>query len=281
MANSSHANFISIKGPELLNKFVGESERGVRQVFHRARQSSPCIIFFDELDALCPKRDDDSAGRGSQRLVNQLLTEMDGFDVDPDKQVFVIAATNRPDIIDPAMLRPGRLDKLVYVDIPSASARKEILVAHTRKLQLAADVDLDALASDARCEGFTGADLAALVREGGTHALRRIMQETRQDAHALAIAAPAVCHSDFAQSFAKVFASVSKKDLHRYRNMKKKLQGSRAVMQEDKAAASNTAPAPPAASNNTAAATARPEGSGGAGASGGSKEDAQMPPRHS
>ena len=110
VANSSNANFISIKGPELLNKFVGESERAVRMVFHRARTSSPCIIFFDELDALCPKRENDSGSRGSQRLVNQLLTEMDGFDNNPDKQVFVIAATNRPDIIDPAMLRPANLN---------------------------------------------------------------------------------------------------------------------------------------------------------------------------
>jgi ribosome biogenesis ATPase len=125
IASSSGANFISIKGPELLNKYVGESERAVRQVFARARASAPCVVFFDELDALCPRRGGEGAGGGqessgvSERVVNQLLTEMDGLDV--RRSIFVLAATNRPELIDPAMLRPGRLDRLVFVPLPSGA----------------------------------------------------------------------------------------------------------------------------------------------------------------
>jgi ribosome biogenesis ATPase len=201
-------------------------------VFQRARASSPCIIFFDELDALCPKRDNDSGSKGTQRLVNQLLTEMDGFEGSADKQIFVIAATNRPDIIDPAMLRPGRLDKLVYVDIPSVTARAEILHAHTKKLNLASDVNLTALSEDARSTGFTGADLAALVRESGTCALRRMVAaRTQLDGKS----PPSLTHADFEAAFGKVFASVSPRDLNRYRGMQKKLRGSRAVIAEDDA----------------------------------------------
>ena len=251
VANGSHANFISIKGPELLNKYVGESERAVRQVFQRARASSPCIIFFDELDALCPKRENDSNSRGSQRLVNQLLTEMDGFEGSADKQIFVIAATNRPDIIDQAMLRPGRLDKLVYVDIPSATARAEILLAHTRKLNLGDDVVLTTLAEDARCTGFTGADLAALVREAGTCALRRLVASSA----VISIETPpSIVTADFEMAFGKVFPSVSPRDLNRYRGMQKKLRGARAVIQEEPADSRAASPAK-SSSNGGAAAT--------------------------
>lgn len=120
VSNESRANFISIKGPELLNKYVGESEKAVRQLFKRARASAPCVIFFDELDSLCPKRGSEN-NSSSERVVNQLLTEMNGLEERGD--VFIIAATNRPDIIDPAMLRPGRLDKLLYVPLPTKSDR--------------------------------------------------------------------------------------------------------------------------------------------------------------
>ncbi|RKP26560.1 ribosome biogenesis ATPase RIX7 [Syncephalis pseudoplumigaleata] len=169
VANESRTNFISVKGPELLNKYVGESERAVRQVFARARASSPCVVFFDELDALCSRRDD-SQSEASARVVNTLLTELDG--VDARKQVFIIAATNRPDIIDGAMLRPGRLDKLLYVELPVASERTEILRTLCRSTPLADDVRLETIAADPRCEGFSGADLASLVREAGVAALR-------------------------------------------------------------------------------------------------------------
>lgn len=172
VANESHANFISVKGPELLNKYVGESERAVRQVFSRARASKPCVIFFDELDALVPRRDD-SLSESSARVVNTLLTELDGLE---DRQgVYVVAATNRPDAIDPAMLRPGRLDKPLLVDLPTEEERFEILKTISRKSPLGADVDLETVARDKRTDCFSGADLNALLREATTAALRRAM----------------------------------------------------------------------------------------------------------
>lgn len=168
VANESRANFISVRGPELLNKYVGESERAVRQVFSRARASVPCVIFFDELDALVPRRDD-SLSESSARVVNTLLTELDGLN--DRKGIYVIGATNRPDVIDPAMLRPGRLDKPLFVDLPTPGERIDILLTLTKKSPLR-DVDLFALGADPRCDNFSGADLAALVREASVAALR-------------------------------------------------------------------------------------------------------------
>ena len=144
VSNESKANFISIKGPELLNKYVGESEKAVRQLFKRATQSAPCVIFFDELDSLCPKRGSDN-NTSSERVVNQLLTEMDGLE--ERVGVFVIAATNRPDIIDPAMLRPGRLDKLLYVPLPNSDDRLSILKTCWRKVPMAPGIDLARIAN--------------------------------------------------------------------------------------------------------------------------------------
>ena len=168
VANESKANFISVKGPELLNKYVGESERAVRQVFVRARSSIPCVIFFDELDALVPKRDD-ALSESSARVVNTLLTELDGLS---NRQgIYVIAATNRPDIIDPAMLRPGRLETLLFVDLPGEEERVEILRTLSRHLSIRFD---DAIAGIARsCEGFSGADLESLLRRAGYAAIKR------------------------------------------------------------------------------------------------------------
>ena len=190
LANQSGANFISVKGPELLNMFVGESESRVRQVFARARASAPCVIFFDELDALCPKRSSgwdagaSSGGSGngvSERVVNQLLTELDGLET--RKDVYIIAATNRLELIDDAMLRPGRLGKLLYVPLPSPDDRVSILKALTNKMsiQLASEehllgVDLHAIGFDERADGFSGADLAALVREAGLCVVKEMMQ---------------------------------------------------------------------------------------------------------
>lgn len=168
VANESRANFISVKGPELLNKYIGESERAVRQVFVRARSSIPCVIFFDELDALVPRRDD-ALSESSARVVNTLLTELDGLS---NRQgIYVIAATNRPDIIDPAMLRPGRLETLLFVDLPGEEERVEILRTLSRRLPL--DFD-DALVEVARkCDGFSGADLESLLRRAGYSAIKR------------------------------------------------------------------------------------------------------------
>lgn len=169
VANESRANFISVKGPELLNKFVGESERAVRQVFVRARSSIPCVIFFDELDALVPRRDD-SLSEASARVVNTLLTELDGLG-SARQGIYVIAATNRPDIIDPAMMRPGRLETLLFVNLPNEEERVDILRTLVRKLSIEFDDTLQALART--CEGFSGADLGSLLRRAGYAAIKR------------------------------------------------------------------------------------------------------------
>lgn len=168
VANESRANFISVKGPELLNKYVGESERAVRQVFVRARSSIPCVIFFDELDALVPKRDD-ALSESSARVVNTLLTELDGLS---NRQgIYVIAATNRPDIIDPAMLRPGRLETTLLVDLPQEAERVEILETLIRQLNLANTTGIADVARS--CEGYSGADLESLLRRAGYAAIKR------------------------------------------------------------------------------------------------------------
>ncbi|KAJ0394969.1 hypothetical protein P43SY_010125 [Pythium insidiosum] len=227
IANESGANFISIKGPELLDKYVGESERAVRQVFQRARASSPCVVFFDELDALCPRRSGGAGGSDSgngvtERVVNQLLTEMDGLDA--RKNVFVIAATNRPDIIDPAMLRPGRLDKLLYVPLPVPEDRVQILKTLTKASRLDPSVDLAAIAMDPRCEGFSGADLSALSREAGIAALREI------DLASAPTEALAIQHRHFVQAFETVFPSVSRADQRLFDKMKKNLRRARSTL---------------------------------------------------
>ena len=173
VANEAGANFISIKGPEILNKYVGESERSVRTIFSRARSSAPCVLFFDELDALAPSRGSSNANSSTERVVNQLLTEMDGMDAKDISGVYIIAATNRPDLIDPALKRPGRLDKCLTVDLPKATERFEIMQTIARKLPLAQDVDLDACARDERLEGFSGADIASWFREAGLVAVQQ------------------------------------------------------------------------------------------------------------
>ncbi|CAD7702876.1 unnamed protein product, partial [Ostreobium quekettii] len=155
-------------GPELLNKYVGESERAVRQLFGRAHAARPCVLFFDEMDALAPRRGSDN--QAAERVVNQLLTEMDG--VGSREGVYIMAATNRPDIIDPALLRPGRLDKVVYIPLPTPTGRVSILRALMRRTPVASDVDIEAIGLDTRCTGFSGADLAALVREACIVALK-------------------------------------------------------------------------------------------------------------
>jgi ribosome biogenesis ATPase len=199
IANDSGANFISVKGPELLNKFVGESERAVRQVFARAQASSPCVIFFDELDALAPKRSNDSTNSSTERVVNQLLTEMDG--VESRRNVFVIAATNRPDIIDPAMLRPGRLDKMLFVPLPNEVERASVLVTCARKTPTHDNVDLKVVA--AKTEFFSGADLSQLVKEASISCLKEnlanqgnLVVEMRHFEDALTRVGPSVTQHD-------------------------------------------------------------------------------------
>jgi transitional endoplasmic reticulum ATPase len=159
VATESEANFISVRGPELLSKWVGESERGVREVFRRARQAAPCVIFFDEIDSIAPVRGMGGDSMVTERVVSQLLTEMDG--IQSLQGVVVLAATNRIDMVDPALLRPGRFDKLIYVGMPDKYARQKILEIHTKNKPLAEDVRLDKIAE--MCEDFSGADVAAVA----------------------------------------------------------------------------------------------------------------------
>ncbi|ASJ00436.1 CDC48 family AAA ATPase [Thermococcus gorgonarius] len=172
VATESEANFIAIRGPEVLSKWVGETEKRIREIFRKARQAAPTVIFIDEIDAIAPARGSHEGGRYLDTLINQLLTEMDG--IDKNSGVVVIGATNRPDIIDPALLRPGRFDRLILVPAPDEKARLEILKVHTRRVPLAGDVDLKDIAK--RTQGYSGADLEALVREAALTALRRIVR---------------------------------------------------------------------------------------------------------
>ncbi|HYA33838.1 MAG TPA: AAA family ATPase, partial [Candidatus Bathyarchaeia archaeon] len=173
VATESEANFISIKGPELLSKWVGESEKGVRETFRRAKQVSPTIILFDELDAVAPTRGASSDSHVTERVVSQLLTELDGLE--ELKDVVVIGATNRPDMVDTALLRPGRLDRLVYIPPPNASSRAQIFAIHLRGKPLADDVDIEQLAKET--EGYVGADIEAICREGAMLALRAFIRD--------------------------------------------------------------------------------------------------------
>jgi transitional endoplasmic reticulum ATPase len=168
-ANESEANFISIKGPELLSKWVGESEKGVREIFRKARQAAPCIIFFDEMDAITPARGGSFGdSHVTERVISQFLTELDGLEILTN--VVVIGATNRPDIIDPALLRPGRFDRILYVPPPDRDSRLQIIKIHTKKKHLAEDVNIDQLADNT--EGYTGADIASLSSTAVMLALR-------------------------------------------------------------------------------------------------------------
>ena len=169
VATESDANFISIKGPELLSKWVGESEKGVRETFKKARQAAPTVVFFDEIDAMVPKRGRRNSGsQVGERVISQLLTELDGLE--KLENVVVIGATNRPDLVDPALLRPGRFDRVMMVPGPDKEARKEIFEIHTREMPIEDDVVLEELAE--KTAGYSGADIAAICKEAGMLALR-------------------------------------------------------------------------------------------------------------
>lgn len=175
IATESEANFISVRGPEVLSKWVGESEKAVRQIFQKARQAAPCIIFFDELDSIAPPRGTRMGDSGAtDRIVNQLLTELDGTVL--LKNVVVIGATNRPDLLDPALLRPGRFDQIIYAPPPDEEARLAIFRVHTRRMPLAGDVSLEKLAS--LTEGYTGADIEALCREAAMSVAREDIESS-------------------------------------------------------------------------------------------------------
>jgi len=218
VANESEANFISIKGPEILSKWVGESERAIREVFRKAKQAAPSIIFFDEIDAIAPVR---GSGLGdshvTERVISQLLTEMDG--IEELRGVVVIAATNRPDIVDPALLRPGRFDKLLYVPPPDLEARKEILKIHTRKKPLADDVDLDDIAK--RTEGYTGADLEALCNTAVMLAIREYIAVNKDPEEAKKGVKRLKVHMRHFEEALKRVKPISRKELEMYQKISK------------------------------------------------------------
>jgi transitional endoplasmic reticulum ATPase len=168
VATTSESNFISVKGPELISKWVGESEKGVREVFRKARQASPCIVFFDEVDAIAPRRGRSEDSHVTERVISQMLTEMDGLE--DLKGVVVIGATNRPDIIDEALLRPGRFDRILEVPLPDKDARRQILNIHLRKKPLKSDVNFEELVE--LTDKCTGADIAAATNAAAIIAIK-------------------------------------------------------------------------------------------------------------
>ncbi len=211
VAHESEANFISIKGPELLSKWVGESEKAVREIFKKARQTAPTIIFFDEIDSLVPRRGTGSDSNVTERVVNQLLTEIDGLEDLHD--IVIIGATNRPDMVDTALLRPGRFDRIILTSVPDKKARLEILKVHIKSMPLK-DIDLDYIAE--QTEGFVGADIEALCREAAMLALR-------QDIKTKIITA-----DHFEQALMKVAPSVSKDVEQMYIALQDKFKSARA-----------------------------------------------------
>jgi len=177
VAKESGVNFISIKGPALMSKWVGESEKGIREHFKKARQGAPCIIFFDEIDAVAPRRSGTDSTGVSQRTVSQLLTELDGME--PLRGVVALFATNRRDIIDEALLRPGRIDRELKLPVPDQAARRKIFEIHTKGKPLAKDIDFEKLV--AQMEGKTGADIASLCQTAAMLAIREFVQQAEEE----------------------------------------------------------------------------------------------------
>lgn len=216
VANEAGANFIHIKGPEILDKFVGASEHSVRTLFSRARTCAPCILFFDEVDALTTKRGKEDGKGVIASLLNQLLLELDG--ADRRKGVFVIGATNRPDVMDPAILRPGRFGELLYVPLPSPDERVLILEALARKKPVDASVDLNAIARMEACENLSGADLAALMNKAATTAF---IEKVKSPNRTLDVS---IKTSHFEIALREVSPSVSEKQREHYERLSQSLK---------------------------------------------------------
>jgi transitional endoplasmic reticulum ATPase len=220
-ANESEANFISIKGPELLSKWVGESEKGVREIFRKARQAAPCIIFFDEIDAIAPARGGDfGTSHVTERVISQILTELDGLEVLTN--VVVIAATNRPDIIDTALLRPGRFDRLLYVPPPDYESRKQIIHIHTKKKPLADDTNIDNLA--AKMDGYTGADIAAVASAAVMLALREHISKYGKPQEAQSHAKELKIHMRHFEEAMKKIRPLSTQELDMYKMISERFE---------------------------------------------------------
>ncbi|TKX47509.1 AAA family ATPase [Halorubrum sp. SD690R] len=223
VANESESNFISIKGPELLNKYVGESEKGVREVFSKARENAPTIVFFDEIDSIATERGNNSGDSGvGERVVSQLLTELDGLESLED--VVVVATTNRPDLIDSALLRPGRLDRHVHVPVPDEAARRRIFEVHTRDKPLADDVDLDALAR--KTEGYVGADIEAVAREASMNASREFIGSVTREEVGESVGNVRVTMEHFEDALSEVNPSVTPETRERYEEIEKQFKRS-------------------------------------------------------
>lgn len=218
VATESEANFISVKGPELLSKWVGESEKAIREIFRKARTAAPAVIFFDELDAIAPKRGGrDGDGHVTERVISQLLTEMDGLE--SMKDILVIAATNRPDLIDVALLRTGRFDRFVYVKAPDPEGRREIFQIYLKNMPLDDDVDVDRLVAET--ELFVGGDIEALCREAGMRALREDMNIDK------------VSWRHFEAALKAIHSSVSPQDLEHYERLNVELRKTTIVATTD------------------------------------------------
>jgi transitional endoplasmic reticulum ATPase len=216
VANEAQSNFISIKGPELLDKYVGESEKGVREVFEKARANAPTVVFFDEIDSIAGQRGRHQGDSGvGERVVSQLLTELDGLEELED--VVVVATTNRPDLIDPALVRPGRLDRHVHVPVPDEEGRRKIFEVHTRDKPLADDVDLDALAR--RTDGYVGADIEAVTREASMAATREFINSVDKDEAATSVGNVRITMDHFEEALDEVNASVDADTRERYEQL--------------------------------------------------------------
>ena len=217
VATESESNFISIKGPELISKWVGESEKGIRKIFQKARQTAPTIIFFDELDAIAGRRDSGDGTKTTERVVNQLLTEMDGLEALHD--VVIIAATNRPDLVDPSLLRSGRFDRVIPIGVPDLEIRKKIFEIHSKDMPLAKDVDLDKLSENTA--GYVGADIEGICREAGMTALRENIETEK------------VTMSNFEEAIDRLKPSLSQLDIDKYKKMEEEyLSKARAIVTE-------------------------------------------------
>jgi transitional endoplasmic reticulum ATPase len=242
IANECQANFISIKGPELLTMWFGESESNVRDVFDKARSASPCVLFFDELDSIAKARGGTlgDAGGAGDRVINQLLTEMDG--VGAKKNVFIIGATNRPDILDGAIMRPGRLDQLLYIPLPDKPSRESIFRANMKQAvragAMADDIEFDTLAE--RTNGFSGADITEVCQRASKLAIRQAIDEDLQRRRAAEASGMDVDDIDsgsdkvrqitrahWEEAFKTARASVSQSDVAKYKAFADKMQSSR------------------------------------------------------
>ncbi|WP_054520025.1 CDC48 family AAA ATPase [Halanaeroarchaeum sulfurireducens] len=230
VANESTSNFISVKGPELLNKYVGESEKGVREIFQKARQNAPTIIFFDEIDSVAGERGRHAGDSGvGERVVSQLLTELDG--IEDLEDVVVVATTNRPDLIDSALLRPGRLDRHIHVPVPDQEARKAIFEVHTENKPLADDIDLDELAR--RTENYVGADIEAVCREATMSATREFINSVAPDEAEDSVGNVRITMDHFEEALESVAPSVDDEVTERYEEMEERFKKARTAPEDE------------------------------------------------